>query len=152
MSVSLVQIGNVLYAESIVVRQVEAGPAGPAGVGIGTRAIVASEALSAGDLVNVWSDAGVPKVRLASAVAKGKDANGWVAAGYGSGATAVMNFGGVDTAVSGLSIGPQWLSVTPGKTTSTAPSGSGQVVQKVGFAYSATEFMFQPQTPITLSI
>lgn len=148
----LVEIGNPLYSASIVIRQVEAGPAGAAGVGIGTRSLIASETLADGDLVNVWDDAGVPKLRLASALVKGLDASGWVAAGVASGATATLNFGGVNVSATGLTAGPLWLSTTPGKAQSVAPSGPGQVVQKVGFAYSATEFMFQPQVPITLSI
>lgn len=148
----LVQIGNPLYPVSITIRQVEAGPTGAAGVGIGTRAVVASEALSAGDLVNVWDDAGTPKLRKASALAKGKEANGFVTAAYGAGATATLNFGGVDSAATGLTPGPIWLSTTPGRAQSTPPTGAGQVVQRVGFAYSATEFMFQPQVPITLSV
>lgn len=146
-----VEIGSPLQSESVVIRQVEAGATGAAGVGIGTRTLVASEALQAGDLVNVWDDAGVPKLRLACALVKGKDASGWVAAGVASGATATLNFGGVNVSASGLTPGPLWLSTTPGKAQSVAPSGPGQVVQKVGFAYSSTEFMFQPQVPITLS-
>lgn len=147
----LVQIGNPLYPSSIIIRQVEAGATGAPGVGIGTRAVVASEDLAAGDLVNVWDDAGVPKLRLASALVKGKDANGWVSVGYSSGMTATLNFGGTNTAASGLVAGPLWLSTVPGKVQEIAPSGPGQVVQKVGFAFSSTEFMFQAQIPITLS-
>ena len=148
----LVQIGNNLYPVSIVVRQVEAGATGAAGVGIGTRALVSSEALAAGDMVNVWNDAGTTKVRLASALVKGKDASGWVGQAVAFGATATVNFGAVNPAASSLTPGPLWLSTTPGKAQSAAPSGAGQVVQRVGFAFSSTEFMFQPQIPITLSI
>lgn len=148
----LVQIGNNLYPVSIVVRQVEAGATGAPGVGIGTRALVSSEALAAGDMVNVWNDAGTTKVRLASALAKGKDASGWVGQAVVLGATATVNFGAVNSAASALTPGPLWLSTTPGKAQSVAPSGAGQVIQRVGFAFSSTEFMFQPQIPITLSI
>lgn len=148
----LVQIGNNLYPVSIVVRQVEAGATGAPGVGIGTRALTTSEALAAGDMVNVWNDVGVTKVRLASALAKGKDASGWVGQAYAVGATATVNFGAVNTSGSGLTSGPLWLSTTPGKAQSVAPAGAGLVVQRVGFAFSSTEFMFQPQIPITLSI
>jgi hypothetical protein len=134
-----------------VVRQVEAGPAGAPGVGIGTRALMASEALSNGDLVNVWSDAGVPKIRRATAASKGYDASGWVAAGCGAGEMATLNFGGVNTSASSLTPGPLWLSTVAGMTQVSAPTGAGHVVQLVGFAFSSSDFMFQPQIPITLS-
>lgn len=151
--VPAVTVGLPLVAASIVVRQVEAGATGAPGVGIGTRAIVASEALAAGDLVNVWNNAGTPNVRLASALAKGKDANGFVLTAVSAGQVATVNFGGANTAVTGLTAGPLWLSATsPGKASSTPASGSGRVVQKVGFAYSPTEFMFQRDFPITLSL
>lgn len=42
----------------------------PTGIGADTASIVASEALAAGDFVNVWSDVGVAKVRKADAAAE----------------------------------------------------------------------------------
>jgi hypothetical protein len=41
-----------------------------------------------------------------------------------------------------------FLSTTAGLATSTAPSASGNVVQRIGFATSATAINFQSQTPI----
>lgn len=147
----LVQIGHTEYPASIVVRQVEAGPAGAPGVGIGARTLMASEALTAGDLVNVWNDAGTSKLRRASAAAKGREANGWVTAGAEAGALATLNLGGVSTSMSGLTVGKLFLSTTPGQVQSLAPTGPGQVVQRVGFAFTPAEFMFQPFVSITLS-
>ena len=151
MTTSLVTVTTTDPLLSVVVRQVEAGATGAPGVGIGERNMLASEALTAGDLVNFWSDAGTPKVRLACALAKGKEANGFVSVACAQGAVATVSLGGVNTAATGLTTGPLWLSVTPGKTQSAPASGAGRVVQRVGFAPSSTEIMFSPQLPITLS-
>ncbi|MFN0027720.1 MAG: hypothetical protein ACKV2O_11175, partial [Acidimicrobiales bacterium] len=59
-------------------------------------------------------------------------------------------FEGSDTGVTGLTPGVQFLSTTPGLATATAPSGAGQVVQRVGFATSATALNFQSNDPIVL--
>lgn len=149
----LVQIGNVQYPSTITIRQVEAGSPGAAGVGIGTRNLIASEALAAGDMVNVWINAGVPSMRQAKATTKGFAAMGFVLAAVASGQVGTMNFGAVNTSATGLIPGQQFLSLIAGKSTVTPPSGSGVVIQKVGFAYSTTEFMFQPDpNPVTLSL
>jgi hypothetical protein len=122
----------------------------PVGIGADTAAITASEALSAGDLVNVWNSTGA-KVRKADASTSGKEAHGFVLAAVSSSATATVYFEGNDTGVTGLTPGPQFLSTTPGAATLTAPSGSGNVVQRVGFATAATALNFQSQPPIVLA-
>jgi hypothetical protein len=122
----------------------------PSGIGADTQAITASEALSAGDLVNVWNSTGA-KVRKADATTAGKEAHGFVLAAVSSSATATVYFEGNNTAVTGLTPGPLFLSTTPGVATSTAPSSSGNVVQRVGFATAATNLNFQSQPPVTLA-
>ena len=121
----------------------------PVGIGADTATITTSEALSAGDFVNVWNSTGA-KVRKADATVSGKEAHGFVLSAYGSSASATVYFEGTNTGVTGQTPGPVFLSTTAGVATSTAPSGSGNVVQRIGFAVSATAINFQSQPPIVL--
>jgi hypothetical protein len=59
-------------------------------------------------------------------------------------------FEGTNTGVSGKTPGVQFLLTAAGTSGSTAPSGSGNVVQKLGVATSATSINFEPQQPIVL--
>jgi len=77
-------------------------------------------------------------VRKADATIAGKEAHGFVLVGGASGATV------------GLVAGKRYLSTTAGTSSATAPSGTGNVVQLVGFATSTTSMNFQSGTPITL--
>lgn len=124
----------------------------PVGIGADTAQIVASEALSAGDIINVWNDAGTPKMRKADASAAGKAAMGFVLAAVANGATGTAYFEGSVTGLSGLTGGQRYLSTsTPGGTQAAAPTVANQVVQKVGFATSATVMNFNVGEPITLA-
>lgn len=124
----------------------------PVGIGADTAVVNASEALTAGDLVNIWNNAGAAAVRKADGSAVGKEAMGFVLASVASAAPATVYFEGTNTQLTGLLAGKQFLSVsTPGKTQATAPSGSAQVVQIVGFAVSATAMNFQASSPIVLA-
>lgn len=122
----------------------------PVGIGADTSSITASEALAAGDLVNIWNSTGA-KVRKADATTSGKEAHGFVLAAVSNGASATVYFEGTNTAVTGLTPGVQYLSTTAGLATATAPSGSGNVVQRVGFATDAAALNFQSQTPVVLA-
>lgn len=122
----------------------------PTGIGADTASVTASEALSAGDLVNIWNSTGA-KVRKADASTAGKEAHGFVLAAVSSSASATVYFEGTDTGVTGLTPGVQFLSTTPGVATGTAPSGSGNIVQRVGFATAATALNFQSEIPIVLA-
>lgn len=123
----------------------------PTGIGADTAAITASEALAAGDYVNIWNNTGA-KVRKADASVVGKEAHGFVLAVVESAALATIYFEGTNTQVTGQTPGPIFLSATiPGIGTSTAPSGSGNVVQRIGFAVSTTAVNVQIQTPIVLA-
>ena len=121
----------------------------PTGIGADTAIIAASEALAAGDLVNIWNSTGA-KCRKADASTAGKEAHGFVLASVENGANATVYFEGTNSQVTSLTPGVQYLSTTPGLCTATAPSGSAQVVQRVGFAINATALNFQSQVPITL--
>lgn len=124
----------------------------PVGIGADTASLVASEALSAGDIINVWNDGGTAKMRKADAAAAGKPAMGFVLAAVGSGATGTAYFEGSVTGLSGLTGGQRYLSTTtPGGTQASAPTVAGQVIQKVGFAVSATAMNFNVGEPITLA-
>ncbi len=122
----------------------------PVGIGADTATITTSEALAAGDLVNIWNSTGA-KVRKADATTAGKEAHGFVLASFGSATSATVYFEGTNTAVTGLTPGPQYLSTTAGVASATAPSAAGNVVQRVGFATSATTMNFQAQTPLVLA-
>lgn len=122
----------------------------PVGVGADTALITSSEALVAGDLVNVWSSSGA-KVRKADPATAGKEAHGFVLTAFASGASATVYFEGTNTSVTGLTPGPQYLGATAGKATNAAPTGAGKVVQRVGFATSATTLNFNAGEPIVLA-
>ena len=123
----------------------------PTGIGADTSSIVSSENLAAGDLVNIWDNTGTANVRKADATVAGKEAHGFVLSAVTAPAAATVYFEGSNTGVTGLTPGPQFLSITAGLCTATAPSASGNVVQRVGFATSATNVNFQSQTPVVLA-
>jgi hypothetical protein len=122
----------------------------PTGIAADTASITASEALSAGDYVNIWNSTGA-KARKADATTAGKEAHGFVLAAVSNGASATVYFEGTNSSVTGQTPGVVFLSITPGAGTTTAPSASGNVVQRIGFASSATAVNFQSQEPIVLA-
>ena len=122
----------------------------PVGIGADTKTIAASEALAAGDWVNVWNSTGA-KVRKADATTAGKEAHGFVLAAVSSGANALVYFEGTNTQVSGQTPGPVFLQTTAGTGGATIPSASGNVVQNLGVALSATEVNFERGTPVVLA-
>ncbi len=122
----------------------------PVGIGADTAVITASEALAAGDFVNIWNSTGA-KVRKADATAAGKEAHGFVLAAVANGASATVYFEGTNTGVSGLTPGPVFLQTTAGQAGATVPSASGNVVQRLGVATSATSVNFEAGTVIVLA-
>jgi hypothetical protein len=122
----------------------------PVGIGADTATITTSEALSAGDFVNIWNSGGA-RARKADATVAGKEAMGFVLAAFGSSVSATVYFEGMNTGVTGQTPGPVFLSATPGLATATAPSAAGNVVQRIGFAVSASAVNFQSQPPVTLA-
>ena len=125
----------------------------PVGAGSETDSIVSSENLSAGNLVNIWSDGGVTKVRKADATTAGKEANGFVLSAVTSPAAAVVHrISQSNTQMSVLTPGSTYyLSTTACGVVSTAPSASGNVVQSVGKAFDATTLIFEPKSHIILA-
>lgn len=122
----------------------------PTGIGADTASVVSSENLAAGDFVNIYNNAGAANVRKADADA-GKPAHGFVLAAVTSPAAATVYFEGTNNQVSGATAGDVFLSATAGGFTSTAPSGSGNLVQKLGVAVSATEINVEIQQHIVLA-
>lgn len=123
----------------------------PVGIGADTKSIEASENLAAGDLVNIHDSTG-EKVRKADA-ANARRAHGFVLSAVTSGQNATVYFEGTITGLSGLTPGAlMFLSGSAaGEASATAASGSGDIVQEVGVAVSATEISFEPGRPITLA-
>ena len=116
--------------------------------------VPAAEALVAGDLVNIYTDAGAIKCRRADGSTIGKEANGFVLSDVNPGDTAtVYHPSQSNTKKTGMTPGTmQYLSVTtPGGTQESIPTGSGQTLQKVGRAVGATNLAFAPQDPIVLA-
>lgn len=122
----------------------------PVGIGADTATIDASENLAAGDWVNVWNSSGA-KVRKADATTAGKDAHGFVLSAVTSGNPATVYFEGTNTQVSGQTPGPVYLQTTAGTGGATIPSASGNVVQQIGVAVSATAVNFERGAPVTLA-
>lgn len=122
----------------------------PVGIGADTKVIQASEALAAGDFVNVHNSGGA-RVRKADATTAGKEAHGFVLAAFGSGANATVYFEGTNNQVTGLTPGPVFLQTTAGVAGATVPSATGNVVQRLGVAVSATEVNFEAGPAVTLA-
>jgi hypothetical protein len=109
----------------------------------------ASEAISAGAIVNVYNNAGTVSVRNADNTAAGKEATGFALAAIANGATGTVTLQGVVTGLSGLTPGAYQFLGTVGGLVSAAPTASGSITQIVGTALSATSVMFRPSDPIT---
>lgn len=123
----------------------------PVGIGADTATITASETLAAGNWVNVWNDASTAKVRKADATTAGKEVHGFVLSAVTSGNPATVYFEGTNTQVTGQTPGPVYLQTTAGAGGTTIPSASGNVVQQVGVAVSATAVNFERATPVVLA-
>lgn len=123
----------------------------PVGIAADTASVTASENLAAGDWVNIHASSGA-KVRKADATVAGKEAEGFVLAAVLSGALATVYFEGTNNQVSGLTPGVvQFLQTTAGLGGATIPSASGNVVQRLGVATSATEVNFERGEPTILA-
>lgn len=123
----------------------------PAGMGADSLSMITSEAIASGEFVNIWNSSGA-KVRKSDGSVAGKETHGFVLVGAGSGAAVTVYFEGTNTAVTGQTPGRVFMSAaTAGLATSVAPSATGNVVQSIGIATSATSINFEPQAPITLA-
>lgn len=120
----------------------------PAGLGADQSSAVASENLASGDQVNLWNDGGTLKARKANASDNSKPSHGFVSASVTSGATATVIHDGTISGLSGLTVGAEYyLGTTGGAITATAPSSTGNSIQPVGVAKSATELIYEYHRP-----
>ena len=112
-----------------------------------------SENLSAGDFVNLYNNTGVINARKADATTNGKTAHGFVLSNVTSPANATVYLeSSQNNSVSGLTVGSDYyLSTTPGVVTTTPPSASGNIVQLLGTATSATNLPFTPGDTIEIA-
>lgn len=117
---------------------------------IDSTVILASETIAAGDLVNVYDNAGTRNVRKADASSYAKRAVGFANAGITSGASGSVSFEGTVTGLSGLVAGTEYFlsDSTPGQATATPVTTSGHILQSVGTAISSTEMTFEAERPI----
>ena len=122
----------------------------PTGIGADVKILPASENLAAGDLVNVWNDAGTSKVRKADN-SNNRRAVGFVIAGVTAPANATVYLEGTITGLTSLTPGAAVFLGTLGAATATAPSAAGSISQEIGIAVSATEVSFEPQRPVLLA-
>lgn len=103
----------------------------------------ASEAIAAGALINLWSNAGTINIRNADQTATGKQADGYAPSAIASAATGtVVLSDGLITGLSGLTVGSQYWLGTAGGVTTTPPSTAGYISQYVGKALTTTELDF----------
>jgi hypothetical protein len=104
----------------------------------------AFEDLDALDFVNIFSDGGTEKVRKADGSLFSTRAHGIVLNNFLDGENATVVSEGIIGGFTGLTIGdPVFLSTTSGDVTQTPPTGTDEVWQKVGDAYSATEIRLE---------
>ena len=152
--VSATQVGGAGAANKIVALDLSGrldSTMMPTGIGAETASIMAYGALSAGNLVNIYNDAGVAKCRKTDATSAVAPAHGFVLEAFAAGAMARIYFSGLNTALSGLTPGIAYLSTTPGAVNHVAPAASGNIVQRVGIILDAATLFFLPQTPILLA-
>lgn len=123
----------------------------PTGTGPEIGTIKTSEDLSAGDFVNVYNTADGPTVRKADATSVAKAAHGFVKEAFARHADATVFMDGNNDVLTGVTGGTVYLSTVAGRSTATAPSGSGQIVQVLGVGTSATTVCFSATNPIVLA-
>jgi hypothetical protein len=117
----------------------------PSGIGAQTITATATEALVAGDWVNI-APAGVRKADNSN----NRPVHGFVLVGVASAATATIHTSGLNTAKTGLTAGTQYFLGTAGAQTTTAPTTAGTIVQTVGVASNSTTIPFDFEPPISI--
>lgn len=109
--------------------------------------VPAAEALSMGNLINVYSDMGVARCRKADADA-GYPCHGFVLTDVAAGSIAIVYSSGYNPLMSGMQVGDQFLSASAGATTKVPPSAPGTLIQQVGVAVGETVLQFNLTIPI----
>lgn len=123
----------------------------PTGIGAETETIAATEALLAGDHVNIYNNGGTRGVRKAS-VDNGRPANGFVLANVSNGQNALVYKGGTNTSLTGLVPGTEYFLGNNGAVTATpAIAAPAQLIQSLGYASDTTEILFVFQSPTLIA-
>ena len=111
----------------------------PTGIGADTQSILTSEVLVAGDFVNIYNNAGTRNCRKAVATDNTKPAHGFVLAGFGNAATALVYVRGLNTAVpvgafvvTDIGKSSFLSAATSGQATTTRPATTSNIVQVLG--------------------
>ena len=126
----------------------------PVGVGFDVETIVASEALTAGNFVNIYDNAGTRNCRKADA-SNGRVAHGFVLTGVASAGSATVYCDGTNTSLTGLTAGLTYklsAATAGGTVVSSTSFTTGQIDQILGVAVSSTaiEFKSDPGGVITI--
>lgn len=127
----------------------------PNGIGAETQVLPASENLSAGAFVNIFSDSGVAKVRLADN-SNGRPADGYVIESVTAAADAtVYPLDGTNSQLSGLTPGAEYWLGTAGGVIDTPlgesdPTNANKISQYLGKAKSATELITTDDSYVVL--
>lgn len=127
----------------------------PTGVGANTLTAVASEAIAAGKLVNIFVDDGATKMRLADN-SNGRQAWGYLKEGVSADASATAyRLNTVMPGHTGLTVGADYWLGTVGAVTATPLDATdednvGKVSQYIGKAFSATEIATVEVSPVEL--
>jgi hypothetical protein len=122
----------------------QSGPSRTILTGNLTRLYVpASVALVAGQIVNLFDNAGTLSARLASAAAASTMAHGLVTDSVGPGGTASIQWlRSYVNSIGGMTLGTvYWLSPTPGAVQNVAPVAVGTIAQPIGLAIAPTEMI-----------
>jgi len=127
----------------------------PTGVELQTVLLPTSENLTAGHFVNIFSDTtdnDTVKARPADA-GNNRPAIGYVLQGVTAPNNATVYLSGRNTAVTGATVGPVFLSAAGGFS-STAPTipGANVILQRLGTAISGTSIVFENDPPIALTV
>jgi hypothetical protein len=123
----------------------------PTGIGAETQSVLASEAISANDFVNLYNNTGTLNMRKADA-SNGRVAHGFVKAAVANAASGLVFREGKVT-LSGLTPGSNYFlsGTTAGTSTATAPTTATHHLQILGQALSATELDFEYADSIILA-
>lgn len=111
--------------------------------------VLASETINAGGQVNLWNNSGTTNARNADC-SNGRKADGFTSVQITSGTSGNVYLGsGLNTGVSGLVPDTVYFLSTAGAIVATPITTSGQILQEVGKAISATELAQNIREPIT---
>ncbi|QVQ57099.1 hypothetical protein ELBI_94 [Anabaena phage Elbi] len=122
----------------------------PSGIGAATKSILASEALVAGDFVNIYNNAGTINVRKADN-SNNRPANGFVLSPFSSASNATVYLQGENTARTGLTPGSVYFLSTAGGASLTAPTTTGTIIQQLGYSTGATSINFEYNDAIVIN-